>query len=104
MMANNVSGKYKTAIATGLKIGFGNCGDIITSLIFPVTEASLYRTGFAVCLALFGHGRGTDGGICGGIEGGEWEEEEGGEDYRLGLPQEEVFNLGDDHPDFKFVY
>ena len=52
MMANNVSGKYKTAIATGLQTGFGNCGGIITSLIFPVTEAPLYRRGFAVSLAL----------------------------------------------------
>ena len=27
----------------------------------------------------------------------------GKRDYRLGLPQEEVCNLGDDHPGFGFV-
>lgn len=49
LMAINISGRYKTAIATGLQIGLGGSGGIITSLVFPVKEAPLCKRGFAVC-------------------------------------------------------
>lgn len=52
LLANNVRGRYKTAIATGLQIGVGNVGGIVASLVFPAAEAPLYKRGFKVCLAL----------------------------------------------------
>ena len=105
MMANNVSGKHKTAMATDLKIGFGNCGGIIKSLIFPVTEASLYGTGFAVNLASLAMAAVLLVGFVVGFRVEDRRRRRLGErDYRLGLPQEKVCNLGDDHPDCRFVY
>ena len=103
MMANNASEKYKTAIATSLQIGLDNCGDIITSLIFPVTETLIYRTDFAVSLALWAMAAAL---MVGFVVGLRVENGRGGgkREYRLGLPQEEVCNLGDDHPDCRSVY
>lgn len=104
MLANNVSGKYKTAIATGLQIGLGNSGGIVTSLVFPATEAPLYRTGFAVCLALLVMAAVLMVGFVLGLRVENEKRERGDRDCRLRLPQDEVCNLGDDHPEFRFTY
>ena len=104
MMANNVSGRYKTAIATGVQIGLGNSGGIITSLVFPATDAPLYRTGFTVCLALLVMAALLMVGFIVGLKLENERRRRGERDYRFRLPQEEVGNLGDDHPDFRFVY
>ena len=104
MMANNVSGRYKTAIATGLQIGLGNSGGIITSLVFPATQAPLYRTGFAVNLALLVMAAVLMVGFVVGLRVENGRRKRGERDYRLRLPQDQVCNLGDDHPDFRFVY
>lgn len=101
LMANNVSGRYeyKTAIATGLQIGLGGSGGIITGLVFPVKEAPLYKRGFAICEGLLVAAAALLVGL--GVENRR--RRRGERDYRLGLPQE-VCNLGDDHPGFRFVY
>ncbi len=104
MMANNVSGKYKIAIATGLQIGVGNVGGVVTSLIFPATEAPLYRRGFAVCLGLLVLSAVLMVGFVVGLWVENGRRRKGGRDYRFELPREEVGNLGDDHPGFRFVY
>ena len=104
MMANNVSGRYKTAIATGLQIGLGGSGGIITSLIFPARDAPLYRVGFAVCLALLVMAAVLLGVFVCGLVVENRVRRGDGRDYRLALPGEEVGNLGDDHPGFRFVY
>ena len=104
ILANNVSGKYKTAIATGLQIGLGNCGGIITSLIFLGEEAPLYRTGFSVMVALLATAALLMVGFMVGVGVENGKRRRGERDYRLRLPRDEVGNLGDDHPDFRFVY
>lgn len=104
ILANNVSGKYKTAVATGLQIGLGNCGGIITSLIFPVEDAPLYRTGFATMVALLAMAALLMVGFMLGIRVENEKRKRGERDYRLLLPRDQVCNLGDDHPDFRFVY
>ena len=104
LMANNVSGRYKTAIATGLQIGLGGSGGIITSLVFPAKEAPLYRRGFAICEGLLVAAAALLVGFVVGLRVENRRRRRGERDYRLGLPQEEVCNLGDDHPGFRFVY
>lgn len=104
MMANNVSGKYKTAIATGLQIGLGGSGGIITSLIFPAKDAPLYKTGFAVCEGLLVMAAVGLGVFVLGLWLENRKRRRGERDYRLALPADEVGNLGDDHPGFRFVY
>lgn len=104
MLANNVSGKYKLAFAIGLQSGLGNAGGIVTSLIYPQTDAPLYKTGFSVCLGLLVMAVVLMWGFVTGLRVENEKRLAGKRDYRLRLPADEVSNLGDDHPSFRFVY
>ncbi|KAF4635414.1 hypothetical protein G7Y89_g2683 [Cudoniella acicularis] len=83
-LANNMGGHLKRAFGSAMQIGFGNIGGIIASNIFIVQEAPKFKTGFGTCLGLL------------------WKRDAGGRDDRLALPTEELENLGDDHPEFRF--
>lgn len=104
MCVNNVSGYYKTSIASGLCVGFGNAGGIIASCIFVSTEAPYYWTGFRVDFACTVVAAALTTGLLVGLRAENSKRDKGGRDYRFNLPAEEVENLGDDHPNFRFVY
>ena len=104
MLANNVSGRYKTAFALGMQVGLGNSGGILTSLIFPQGDSPLYRKGFLVCLGLLCIANVLMWGFVIGLKVENGKRRKGGRDYRLSLSAEQVANLGDDHPSFRFVY
>ncbi|KAK5162447.1 hypothetical protein LTR04_003740 [Oleoguttula sp. CCFEE 6159] len=105
LLANNVAGQYKVSIAAALQIGLGNSGGIIASLIYTKQQAPFYSTGYDVSFALLLFSALL---LTLFVLGLRWENEKrnaGGRDYRItDLPAEEVENLGDDHPDFRFVY
>ncbi|CRL26009.1 Protein secE/sec61-gamma protein [Penicillium camemberti] len=103
-LSNNMSGHYKQAIASAMQIGFGNCGGFFASNIFLSSEAPFYTTGYGTSLGLIW--------VC-GIAAVIfvlllWREnkrrDEGARDNRLALDPEEVRNLGDEHPGFRFTY
>ena len=101
---NNMGGHYKRNIAAAMQVGFGNCGGIVASNIFITTEAPTYPVGFGVSLALIW--------VCGlacttflfGLRRENKKRDRGERDDRYHLPQEELENLGDDHPAFRFAY
>ncbi|CAI7654101.1 unnamed protein product [Penicillium bialowiezense] len=103
-LSNNISGHYKKAIATAMQIGFGNCGGFVASNVFLSSESPFYLTGYATSLSLIW--------LC--LISAVvlflllWSEnrrrEQGGRDHRLALEYEELQNLGDDHPGFRFTY
>ncbi|CAG8026716.1 unnamed protein product [Penicillium olsonii] len=103
-LSNNIGGHYKKAIATAMQIGFGNCGGFVASNVFLSAEAPLYVTGYATSLGLIW--------LCLIASVSMvlllWREnrtrERGGRDERLALGPEELDNLGDDHPGFRFTY
>ena len=103
-LSNNLGGHYKRSIGTAMQVGIGNCGGIVASNIFITREAPLYPTGFAVALTLLL--------LCGlastifllGLKRENGKRDRGERDYRLNLPREELENLGDDHPTFRFSY
>lgn len=86
-----------------MTVGFGNLGGIVASNVFFHRGSSFcIKPGYGVGLGLLW--------ICGvgvccvvfGCDLGEWEEGIGGErDWRL--QGEDVDNLGDDHPSFRFA-
>ncbi|OJJ54927.1 hypothetical protein ASPSYDRAFT_158769 [Aspergillus sydowii CBS 593.65] len=102
-LSNNMSGHYKQAIASAVQIGFGNCGGFIASNIFVSSEAPYYRSGYGTCLALIW--------VC--VIAATLlfflllrenrRREQGKRDYLL-LDEQEVGNLGDSHPHFRFTY
>ncbi|KAF7113585.1 hypothetical protein CNMCM5793_002941 [Aspergillus hiratsukae] len=103
-LSNNMGGHYKQSIASAMQIGFGNCGGLVASNIFLKEEAPRYTTGYGVSLGMTW--------ICGGacalfltyLARENRLRDAGKREWRLELPQEEVENLGDDHPSFRFTY
>lgn len=103
-LSNNMAGHYKQSIAAAMQIGLGNCGGLVASNVFFDEEAPLYPTGFGVSLGMVW--------ICGVscVVFFAWlwrenrEREQGKRDYRYQWPTEELGNLGDDHPGFRFTY
>ncbi|KAJ5982588.1 hypothetical protein N7451_012688 [Penicillium sp. IBT 35674x] len=103
-LSNNMSGHYKQAIASAVQIGFGNCGGFVASNIFPSSEAPYYTVGYGTSLGLIW--------VCVIasviffliLRRENSRRDQGVVDYRLALGLEEVRNLGDDHPEFRFTY
>ncbi|KAJ5352576.1 hypothetical protein N7452_001550 [Penicillium brevicompactum] len=103
-LSNNISGHYKKAIATAMQIGFGNCGGFVASNVFLSSESPFYVTGYATSLSLIW--------LC--LIAAVvlflllWNEnrrrEQGARDHRLALEYEELQNMGDDYPGFRFSY
>ena len=103
-VTNNMGGHYKRSINSAMQVGFGNVGGIIASNIFITEEAPLYLRGYTTSLGLLW--------MCGvgstllliGMSRENKRRDNGERDYRYDFPLEEVDNLGDDHPRFRFSY
>jgi len=103
-LANNMGGHYKRSINAAMQIGFGNCAGIIASNIYITDQKPTYPVGYGVSLGLLW--------LCGisctvffiGLMVENKNRDRGKRDDRLTLPKEEVENLGDDHPTFRFAY
>ena len=103
-LSNNMGGHYKRSWSSAAQIGLGNAGAIVPTMTFVSTDAPAYTTAYTICLSLM---------VVAGVvmvltELGLWWEsksrDQGKRDYRLNLPADEVDNLGDDHPSFRFTY
>ena len=101
---NNMGGHYKRSAGAAMQIGFGNVAGIIASNIYVTKEAPKYPVGYGVSLALLW----LSGLACTAFFIGLWMEnkrrDRGGRDDRFNLPRQELVNLGDDHPRFRFTY
>ncbi|KAF8853263.1 major facilitator superfamily protein [Acephala macrosclerotiorum] len=101
-LSNNVAGHYKRAIATAMQIGLGNAGGIVASNIFIPDQSPRYKTGYGTSLGMLL--------MCGvmctvfffGLRAENKVRERGGRDWRFVEEREELGNMGDDHPDFRF--
>lgn len=103
-LSNNMGGHYKRSINAAMQIGFGNIGGIIASNIYITSEKPTYQVGYGVSLALLW--------LCGlagtalviGMRNENKKRDQGKRDDRFNLPEQELGNMGDDHPSFRFVY
>lgn len=98
---NNVGGAYERAFASGLQIGLGSAGGVLASNIYFDSDAPFFRVGFCVRLTLL---------LCNGVPATllffllkreNRRRVADGRDYLLQGP--DVDNLGDKHPDFRYV-
>lgn len=103
-LANNVSGHYKRAVSTAIQISLGNCAGFIGSNIFVNAAAPAYTLGYAISLGLMCMTIATATAFVLGLRAENRKRDRGERDERLALPKEEVANLGDDHPSFRFTY
>lgn len=102
-LSNNLAGHLKRSVGSALQVSFAGFAGIIGSAMFKQKEAPIYRTGFAT-----GLGMAWVSGVAATLLAvGVWLEnrkrERGERDDRLQLPQDQVNNLGDDHPRFRFT-
>lgn len=103
-LSNNLGGHVKRSVGSALQIGFGNCAGIIASCIFITAESPTYPVGYGVSLALLW----VSGLASTAFLFGLWREnrnrDKGNRDDRLQLPREELENLGDDHPRYRYAF
>ncbi|KEQ99842.1 hypothetical protein AUEXF2481DRAFT_45783 [Aureobasidium subglaciale EXF-2481] len=98
---NCMSGHYKRSVSAAMTVGFGNLGGIVASNVFFSDEAPFYKTGYGVSLGfLWICGLGCVGLFIGVLLENR-KRDRGERDWRLS--GEDVDNLGDDHPSFRFT-
>lgn len=98
-----MGGNAKAAFATGFMIGFGNCGNLVSSNVFITDETPRFKTGFSTGLGL---------NILGVVASTALElycwtanrkRDAGKDDAKLDNSSEVLRDLGDDHPDFRYI-
>ncbi|KIX00662.1 uncharacterized protein Z518_09727 [Rhinocladiella mackenziei CBS 650.93] len=102
-LSNNMGGHYKRAVGVAMQVGFGSIAGIIASFIYLPSEIPTYHTGFGTGLGLLIFGMLTSTGFLLYLR---WENhirDAGRRDDRYNLPADEVNNLGDDDPKFRFT-
>ena len=103
-LSNNMGGHYKRSISAAVQIGLGNSGGIIASNIYITNQKPKYPVGYGVSLGLLWVCAIACTSLFIGLRIENKKRDRGERDYRLTLPKDEVENLGDDHPSFRFTY
>lgn len=102
-LQNNLSGHWKRSFGSSIQITLGNIAGIIGSNIFLKNESPLYKTGYGTALGMMWMGTLAATIMFAFM----WRENKkrarGDRDGRLALPEEDVNNMGDWHPRFKFT-
>jgi hypothetical protein len=102
-LANNMGGNAKAAFATGFMIGLGNCGNLVSSNVFITNQSPRFHTGFSTGLGL---------NLLGLVASSTLElycwianrrRDAGKENAKLDNSSEVLGDLGDDHPDFRYI-
>lgn len=102
-MANNMSGHWKRAFGSGFQITLGNIAGIIASNIFLAWESPKYPTGYGVTFAMMWLGTIAATVLYFLLRRENAARDAGKRDDRLERPEEEVSNMGDYHPSFRFT-
>lgn len=98
-----MGGHYKRSIATAMQIGIGNAGGIVASNVFIPSQSPRYPVGYGVSLGMLL--------MCGimctvfffGLKAENCKRDTGGRDYRFEEERDQLNNMGDDHPDFRYT-
>ncbi|KAI1632547.1 major facilitator superfamily domain-containing protein [Biscogniauxia mediterranea] len=102
-LANNVSGHWKRAFASGIQITVGNVAGLLASNIFLRSEAPRYPTGYGVAIGMTWLGALAATALFVGLLLENRKRDTGKRDDRLARPREELENMGDYHPSFRFT-
>ena len=102
-LANNVSGHWKRAFASGIQVTIGNIAGIIGSNIFLNNESPRYPTGYGTALGMLWLGTIAATSMFLLMRRENRLRDAGRRDHRLSEPEENVYNMGDNHPSFRFT-
>ncbi|KID91779.1 Major facilitator superfamily domain, general substrate transporter [Metarhizium guizhouense ARSEF 977] len=103
-LPNNSPRYGKRATSTGLQLTFGNAAGVMSAFIYPKPDAPRYIRGHAVCLSMVGMGTA----IYGFLWFWYWRQNrrrEAGvmEEKFRDMEEEELMELGDDSPRFRYM-
>ncbi len=101
-LQNQLGGHYKRSVGSAFQIGFGNIGGIVASNIFIAKQAPRYPVGFGVAMAFLGVTMISASAMYAGLKWENRKRDAGKRDHRL--QEDDVDNMGDDHPSFRFSY
>lgn len=103
-LSNNVSGHYKSGVSSAMQLGFGNISGIIASNIYISRQAPTFKLGFGFGLGFVWVNVLSATALLFVLVRENKLRNAGKRDDRYNLPEEELKNLGDDHPSFRFTY
>lgn len=101
--ANNMSGHWKRAFGSGFQITLGNIAGIIGANIFLAPEAPKYHTGYGTAFGMLWMGALAATVLVVLMRRENAKRAAGLRDGRLNAPHEEVTNMGDYHPSFRYT-
>lgn len=102
-LANNVAGHWKRSFSSAIQVALGNIAGIVAALIFREDQAPRYQTGYGTCVAMVWLGAVAATLLFTGMRIENKLRDAGRRDDRLARPKEEVDNMGDYHPAFRFT-
>ncbi|KAI1844439.1 hypothetical protein JX265_010067 [Neoarthrinium moseri] len=102
-LSNNVSGHWKRAFSSAFQVTLGNIAGIIAANIFLSDESPAYPTGYGTAFAMLWVAGLSATAMFGFMLVENRRRDAGKRDYRLSQPEEEIKNMGDDHPSFRFT-
>ncbi|XXH05266.1 hypothetical protein Hte_011691 [Hypoxylon texense] len=102
-LANNVAGHWKRAFSSAIQVALGNISGIVAAVIFRQDESPRYLTGYGTSIALMWFGAIVASLLFAGMLVENRLRDAGKRDSRLNRPKEEVDNMGDYHPSFRFT-
>lgn len=101
---NNFGGRRRKNVAAALMLSVGNCGGFVASNVFVNKDGPQYVIGFSVTAGLMSMATILSVVYFVSI----WRENNhrirGGRDYRYSLCEDELQDLGEGHPKFRFSY
>ncbi|KAI2617222.1 MFS general substrate transporter [Hypomontagnella submonticulosa] len=102
-LSNNVSGHWKRAFSSAIQVALGNVAGIVAAVIFREQESPRYPTGYGTSIAFMWLGSLAATVLFLGMWVENRKRDRGVRDGRLGCPKEELENMGDWHPSFRFT-
>jgi hypothetical protein len=101
---NNLGGHYKKGVGAAVQLSLGNCSGVVASFIFIDKQAPTYHLGYGLGLGFVWLCVFSAASLFLWIRRENNLRELGKRDGRFSLPPEQMGNLGDDHPNFRFTY
>ncbi|KAL9603434.1 MAG: hypothetical protein Q9219_001121 [cf. Caloplaca sp. 3 TL-2023] len=102
-VTSNFGGHYKRAVGCAMVNGMANSAGFIASNVFVTEQAPRYPVGYGVALGMTGVAAGAATVFYAGLKKENQRRDRGERNGRLvGLGKEEVENLGDEHPGFRY--
>ncbi|ERS98649.1 hypothetical protein HMPREF1624_05436 [Sporothrix schenckii ATCC 58251] len=101
-LVENLAGRWKRAFGVGVQSALGNMAGVVASTIYRREESPTYVTGYGVALGFLWIGAAAATALAYFMWVENRRRQLGQRAYRLDRRPEDVANLGDDHPGFRY--